>query len=608
MTLSPFAPADRLFAVEADLNRMAGHLIMLRDELAHLREADAVPSALPTPTAPFAPTGSRAAAPIVPAAPSAAVPRTAAIPAPAGAVGPPVPPRTPWWQREGAVSRLLSFAGAGVFLIGISLLLLLAIQHGYLGPVTRVALGWVASAALVGVGLLVHRRRPTNPGSIALAATGIAGGYLLLLAMTTIYGWLGVSAGLGLAGVVFAGGVLLTRRWSSEVLGVIVVFGVVALAPAVGADSPWIAAAFLVAVSLGAIVADPGLRWTVLRLVRVISPAVVLMGLSDVDAIERELLILAAVASAFSLVTVLAELMLDRRAPRGPAAGRGLVEVLGALTAGIGLLPAIAVTVMVTDGTVTTIWLAAVGLAVLVLVPVAAGPGTRAVLLSIAALSVVASLASTEVEWLWVPGALVLAAGYLGAAVATRRWMVGWVGVGIAGVGLLGYLAVVPGLLDPELNVLDEPLGIWELMASAAGLAVVVLAARLIATLRPGGLGRAWPFVLWAAGLVLITGVTVSAGVMIGAAVRQPASGFLAGHAAATLTWMAAAVWLLMSRQRDGRQGRQLGMVIAGAAVAKLLLFDLGALDGVSRVVAFVVAGAALLAVGTLYRQTRKSV
>ena len=179
-------------------------------------------------------------------------------------------------------------------------------------------------------------------------------------------------------------------------------------------------------------------------------------------------------------------------------------------------------TVLVTDGTLTTIWLAAVGLAVLVGVPVAAGPGTRAVLLSVAALSVVASLASTEVEWLWVPGALVLAAGYLGAAVATRRWMVGWVGVGIAGVGLLGYLAVVPRLLDPELSVLDEPLGIRELVASAAGLAVVWLAARLIVTLRPGGLGRIWPFVFWAAGLVLITGVTVSAGVMIGAAVRQP--------------------------------------------------------------------------------------
>lgn len=184
MTLSPFAPADRLFAVESDLNRMAGHLIMLRDELAHLREAAAVPSALPTPTAPFAPTGSGAAAPMLPAAASAAVPRTAAIPAPAGPVdtvgtdgpvGPPVPPRTPWWQREGSMSRLLSIAGAGVILIGISLLLLLAIQHGYLGPVTRAALGWVASAALVGIGLLVHRRaRPIRaalrwrrPGSLA---------------------------------------------------------------------------------------------------------------------------------------------------------------------------------------------------------------------------------------------------------------------------------------------------------------------------------------------------------------------------------------------------------------------------------------------------------
>jgi uncharacterized membrane protein len=43
------------------------------------------------------------------------------------------------------------------------------------------------------------------------------------------------------------------------------------------------------------------------------------------------------------------------------------------------------------------------------------------------------------------------------------------------------------------------------------------------------------------------------------------------------------------------------GMVLVGAAVAKLVLFDLVALDGLARVGAFLGAGLVLLAAGTRY-------
>jgi uncharacterized membrane protein len=43
------------------------------------------------------------------------------------------------------------------------------------------------------------------------------------------------------------------------------------------------------------------------------------------------------------------------------------------------------------------------------------------------------------------------------------------------------------------------------------------------------------------------------------------------------------------------------GLVLVGAAVLKLVLFDLATLDGMARVAAFLCAGLVLLAAGTRY-------
>ncbi|WP_245721508.1 hypothetical protein [Nocardia crassostreae] len=67
-------------------------------------------------------------------------------------------PRTPWWQREGVISRVLAVAGVGVTLIGVVMLLVLAAQAGFFGPVPRVVAGAAFSAALVAVGMRVYGR------------------------------------------------------------------------------------------------------------------------------------------------------------------------------------------------------------------------------------------------------------------------------------------------------------------------------------------------------------------------------------------------------------------------------------------------------------------
>ena len=48
-------------------------------------------------------------------------------------------------------------------------------------------------------------------------------------------------------------------------------------------------------------------------------------------------------------------------------------------------------------------------------------------------------------------------------------------------------------------------------------------------------------------------------------------------------------------------------MAVIAAAVAKLFLFDLAALDGVFRVIAFIVVGLLLLSLGVAYAQSLSS-
>jgi uncharacterized membrane protein len=77
-------------------------------------------------------------------------------------------------------------------------------------------------------------------------------------------------------------------------------------------------------------------------------------------------------------------------------------------------------------------------------------------------------------------------------------------------------------------------------------------------------------------------------------------SGFVGGHAVVTVLWTVVAL-VLLARGIRRPALRVAGLVVVGAAVAKLVLFDLVALDGLARVAAFLGAGLLLLAAGTRY-------
>lgn len=78
------------------------------------------------------------------------------------------------------------------------------------------------AAGLVGAGWWLIERPGGRVGAIALAATGIAAGYIDVIALTTIYGWVSAPVGLAIAAFVAVAGLMLARRWDSEHLGLLV--------------------------------------------------------------------------------------------------------------------------------------------------------------------------------------------------------------------------------------------------------------------------------------------------------------------------------------------------------------------------------------------------
>ena len=108
----------------------------------------------------------------------------------------------------------------------------------------------------------------------------------------------------------------------------------------------------------------------------------------------------------------------------------------------------------------------------------------------------------------------------------------------------------------------------------------------------------------WVLGLAASATALVSLGTLVGVRVGEPVLGFTVGHAIATVIWMVAAAWLLLrglERSRDADLTLRTGLVLAGVAVAKLFLYDLAALSGLVRSVAFIATGLLLLATGSRY-------
>ncbi|GAB17003.1 hypothetical protein GOEFS_018_00360 [Gordonia effusa NBRC 100432] len=522
---------------------------------------------------------------------------------------PPSPARPPRRPTSQIIGRVLAAVGVGITLIGVVLLLVLAAQAGLLRPELRVAGGALLAVALLAAGLFVFRRPDGRVGGIALAATGIGAAYLDAMATSTIYHWLPSAAALIVAGLIAVAGLALSRWWDSEWIGVLVIVPLVFLGPVITRGFDFTLIAFMLVLSAAALWVPIGKDWIGYYAARTAASTVpltvgCLAASGQLAGDDAALLIGCTVVNA--LLAVGSALIVLR-----PTTHRVVLVAIS----GTGAIP-LAVAAAVVDPRICAAVIAAYAV---ILVALGAGGrriagvtvGVRIAWFSTAALAATIALPMTFDQTVVVPVLLAVALGLAAASTTTRA------GIDAAFAAMMRIiatcLAVLGGMallvLCPPWNLASAPNltageGISGIVASllAAGAVVALAASYQRADGRTIGDNDR---VRWTiAGVIAVYEFTQVA-VVTGVLIAGPDGGFLGGHMAATIGWIAVAAGILGYATRVRGVNRTLlvsaGLALTAGAVGKLFLFDLATLNGLFRVAAFIVVGLVLLALGAGY-------
>jgi uncharacterized membrane protein len=213
--------------------------------------------------------------PVAPPEPVVAAPPS--LPARIPPLPPPSAPRVrrefDWSVFVGA--KALAWAGGAVTLLGIVFFFVLAVNRGWIGPVTRVMLGSIASAAVFGAGVYVKRRfEDLYVSALAAVGTGVAGGYMTLLAAKVLYDLVPDWAALGIAVVIAGIGVVTALAWSSELIAGLGLIGATLAPAAIGLQTGDLSAAgtgFAALVFAGTAVVSIRQQWSKLLVAGVVA-------------------------------------------------------------------------------------------------------------------------------------------------------------------------------------------------------------------------------------------------------------------------------------------------------------------------------------------------
>ena len=583
MTESPHrAVISRLSADFATISQQLARASADLTELDRLLSEQPQPAAQPQAT-PYVPP----AVPYWPQYPTPYGPRPYVPPPPQ-----PVPAKPRQDRSEGWIGKMLAVAGVAVTLIGVVLLLVLAAQAGILRPEFRVAGGAVLAMALMATAWWLSGRPGGRVGAIALAATGVAAAYIDVIAVTTIYHWVPAPLGLVIAAVVSGGGLTLARRWDSQHLGLLVLVPLIVLAPVVTDGITLLLVGFMLALTAASLPVQLGKDWIWLHASRTAASTVpLLVALAGVYFDDgRDLWLAGACGIAAVLAVAGALILLPRMVNRAAMA----------LLTAAGVVPVLSVSLAV-DRVVAASMAAALAAALLAIV-LTGLPGVTGVVRQIwSALSAISVLIAVTVAFDgYIAGPVLLAMSVVVAIAGRRDGVARWaaIGFGVVGGGIFGSYAPPSTLVEATETT------------AAAGISTLVASLLLVASAIT--IAWSWKFasgqqgaVVWAGAAAVIayavTAFTVTAGVLVGG----DNGGFFAGHMAATICWIAMAAALFGYAARLTKADRSLpiggGLALVAAAMAKLFLFDLGTLDGIFRVVVFIVVGLVLLGMGAGY-------
>lgn len=584
---------DILTRLAGEIDELGRRLAVVGDELRAVRGTAVAEREVPVPPESGSQRGEeprKAEAPSTP--PSSPVPPFVPPLQPAYAYPYPLPPQQAYQARptfgqklrtEGAGSRVLAWVGGGVTLLGVVLLLVLAVQRGWLGPLPRVVAGAAFGGVLIGIGAWLHRRPAGRTGAFALAATGFAALYLDVVAATSLYDYFPVVVGLAAGLAVAGGGLVLAVRWDSVVLGAGVVVGCAVCAPMITRGFTPELVTFLIMLQLATTPVQ--LRRSRPAIMLASALPTILASMISSFLHSGQWSNTAAAAGAALTCAALALVVLQRN-DDDPAALSVLASaVIPVLVAGLFLHKAQSVPVVA-------------GAAVVLLGIAVVKKGHAGVAAGVAGLIAVLQASVTQFDGA-ARASVLLAEALLLVLVAVwstnRAVLAAAFGFGVIGGGI-GFFADV----TPMLLVQFRPRPAAEL-AGALSVAVLLMAVSILLPWAAERLGIFREDVApWlAAGL---PGLYGAAGTVLTIAllVEPDRTGFLIGHGLVTVSWTVAALVLLLRGIRVLAL-RVTGLVLVGAAVLKLVLFDLSALDGLARVATFLGAGLVLLAAGARY-------
>jgi len=366
----------------------------------------------------------------------------------------------------------------------------------------------------------------------------------------------------------------------------LVLVPLIGLAPAVTDGITLLLVGFMLALSAAALPVQLGRDWIWMHAARTAAGTVpLLVALADGYFGTGQDPWLVGACGIAALLSIVGALILLPRT--------GNQSAMALLTA-VGVVPVLCASLAV-DRVVAALMAAALAAALLAIV-LTGLPGVTGVVRRIwSALSAVSALIAVTVAFDgYIAGPVLLAMAVLLAIAGRRDDIACWAAIGFAIAGGGIYLGYAPP--SSLMRATELP--------TAAAVSALVANLLLVACVITMAWSRDEAYI-WAGSAAVtgyaVTSFAVTAGVLIGGA----DGGFLAGHMAATICWIVMAAALFIYAARLVKNERSLpiggGLALVAAAMAKLFLFDLGTLDGIFRVVVFIVVGLVLLGMGAGY-------
>lgn len=524
-------------------------------------------------------------------------PKPQPLPAPVPAPVPvPRPPSTPWWEKERAVVRVVAAGGVLITLAGIALLVSLAIQSGWLGPIGRVVGAWILVALLFLGAYLVRRQALGREGFLALTTASLLAAHLTTIyAVADLHLWPAtVGAGVMILMLALFSG--LARAWDDQAMlnvSAITSFALFFVYFLTQDLFPFP----VVAPALFLAVCSMGKRWRSSRtgaavLGPLALPATFNAQFDGLAVFPVAVTVIIAVAT-FLTVTLLDEWDAKQDLPLGLYSP---MLMLGIAT-------------LVSDSFLELTVMVAVVAAFSILSVQFHGAGATVPMTLLPLVYLFWSSRAPELQDHPLHGSHLVAAFFvLGCGFAwwlSRNNRYG----GFPWASLLGVAMVISFSLGSSV-LAKKPL--WLTGGIALIQALTILAFLVVLFMVRGSFARFRVSVrvligiagLHLSTLVIVTVVTYLFGLGGNSSMWL---GYLVGHALVSISWMLVATYILVvDRSLSDSTSLVVGLVLAGAAAVKLVFFDLAALNGLPQVLAFLISGVALLAIASLRSRRTK--